>query len=85
MPFFNLIVLLLILIGAIEWGSIGFFNYNFLAALTGAPADVKSEGLRRIFYAIIGLAGIWGISFLFRKEFYKSCCSSPSKNCDEDK
>lgn len=54
--------LLLVIIGAINWGLIALFQFDLVAYLFGGQAAVVS----RIIYGIIGLAGLWCISLLFR-------------------
>jgi len=44
----------LIIIGAINWGLIGLFNFNIVGSLFGAPADI----IGRLIYILIGVAGI---------------------------
>ncbi len=56
------IALILVTIGALNWGSIGLFKFDIVAWLFGGQAAVMS----RIIYAVIALAGIWCISLLFR-------------------
>lgn len=58
------ISLILIVIGALNWGLIGIFQFDIVAALFGGVSGVVS----RIVYTLVGLAGIWGITMLFRKE-----------------
>mgnify|MGYP002514442824 CR=1 FL=1 len=58
------ICLLLTIIGAINWGSVGLFQFDIVAALFGGSASIIS----RIIYTVIALAGIWCISLLFRKD-----------------
>lgn len=58
------IILILVIIGAINWGLIGFFSFDLVAAIFGGQLAVGS----RIIYAIVGLAGLWSISFLCRHE-----------------
>ena len=54
----TIIALLLVVIGAINWGLIGFFGFNLVAAIFGtSPAGVAVE---RIIYALVGLAGVYG-------------------------
>lgn len=53
--------LLLVIIGAINWGLIGLFQFDLVAFLFGGQAALIS----RILYTIIGAAGIWSISMLF--------------------
>lgn len=57
------IVLLLILVGAINWGLWGAFQYDVIQDIFGSDQSTWAK----IAYIIIGLAGIWGISFLFSK------------------
>ncbi len=56
------ISLILVIIGALNWGSIGLFSFDLVAWLCGGQAAVVS----RIVYALVALAGIWCISLLFR-------------------
>ena len=49
------------IIGAVNWGLIGFFKYNLVDSIFGPDLFIVS----RIIYALVGLAAIWGISFLF--------------------
>ena len=53
--------LLLVIIGAINWGLIGLFQFDLVAFLFGGQAALIS----RILYTVIGAAGIWSISMLF--------------------
>jgi uncharacterized protein len=57
------IALILTIIGALNWGSIGIFKYDIVAALFGGQASSVS----RIIYTLVGLAGIWCVSLLFRE------------------
>jgi uncharacterized protein len=52
------IALLLVVIGAINWGLIGFFRFDLVAALFG---DMTT--LSRIVYSLVGIAGVYAISF----------------------
>ncbi len=55
--------LILSIIGAINWGLIGIFRFDLVAWLFGGQTAVLS----RIVYTLVGLAGIWCISLLFRR------------------
>ena len=55
----NRTVLVLIIIGALNWLLIGVFQFDLVAAIFGGTAGVVS----RIIYVIIGLAGIWAFTF----------------------
>ena len=56
------IALLLVIIGAINWGLIGIFQFDLVAALFGGQAAVLS----RIIYTLVGAAGLWCTTLLFR-------------------
>jgi uncharacterized membrane protein YuzA (DUF378 family) len=55
--------LLLAIIGAVNWGLVGIFQFDLVAWIFGSQA----AGFSRIIYTLIGLAGLWCISLLFRK------------------
>ncbi len=56
------IALILVVIGAINWGAIGLFQFDLVAWLFGGQAAIIS----RIVYTLVALAGIWCLSLLFR-------------------
>ena len=60
--FWDKFALVLTIIGALNWGSIGIFGFDIVAFLCGGQMGVIS----RIIYTLVGLAGIWCISLLFR-------------------
>ncbi|HEY3364444.1 MAG TPA: DUF378 domain-containing protein [Symbiobacteriaceae bacterium] len=53
---------LLVIIGALNWGLIGFFRFDLVAALFGGPTAFLS----RVVYSLIGIAGLIAISLLVR-------------------
>ena len=53
-------------IGAINWGLIGFFNWNLVDAIFGGGAHEETSALSRVIYALVGLAGVAGLIGLFR-------------------
>ena len=55
--------LALVVIGAINWGLIGLFRFNLVAALFG---DMTI--LSRVVYTLVGISGLWGIKLLFDKD-----------------
>ncbi len=57
------IALILVIIGALCWGSVGIFQFDFVAWLFGGQGAVIS----RIVYTLVALAGIWAISLLFKE------------------
>ena len=55
------IALILILIGAINWGLIGFFSFDLVRVIFGNMSMVS-----RIIYALVGIAAIYGFSYFWR-------------------
>lgn len=62
MKTFDNIALTLVIIGAINWGSVGIFKFDIVAALFGGQTSVFS----RIIFTLVGLAGLWAIGILFK-------------------
>lgn len=56
------ISLILVIIGALNWGAIGLFGIDVVATIFGGQFSVIS----RIIYTLVGIAGIWSITLLFR-------------------
>jgi uncharacterized membrane protein YuzA (DUF378 family) len=56
------ISLILVVIGAINWGAIGLFQFDIVAWIFGGQDAIIS----RIVYTLVALAGVWCISLLFR-------------------
>ncbi|MDE7010693.1 MAG: DUF378 domain-containing protein [Oscillospiraceae bacterium] len=56
------IALALVIIGALNWGAIGLFGFDLVAFLCGGQMAVVS----RIVYSLVGIAGLWCVSLLFR-------------------
>lgn len=63
MKVIDTIALILIIIGAINWGLIGIFNFNLVDTLLGTMSV-----LSRIIYTLVGISGLWGIKLLFDKD-----------------
>lgn len=59
----NSIALILVIVGAINWGSIGLFGLDLVGTLFGGQLAILS----RIIFTVVGIAGLWCISFLFRE------------------
>lgn len=57
------IALILSIIGSINWGLVSLFQFDLVAWLFGGQSAVFS----RIIYGLVGLAGLWCITLLFRK------------------
>jgi uncharacterized membrane protein YuzA (DUF378 family) len=56
------IALIITIIGALNWGSIGLFQFDLVAWIGGGSDALVS----RIIYTVVALAGIWCVSLLFR-------------------
>ena len=58
------LALTLAIIGGLNWGSIGLFRFDLVAYLFGG----QTATLSRVIYTLVGLAAVWCISLLFRRE-----------------
>lgn len=67
MKLVNTIALLLVIIGAINWGLWGFFQFDLVAWIGGG----NTTGFSRLIYSVVGLAGLWTIRKL-------KCCGASS-------
>lgn len=56
------LALILVIIGALNWGLVGVADFNLVSFLFG-----EMTTLSRLIYGLVGLAGIWAISLLFRE------------------
>ncbi len=61
---FDKIALLLVIIGALNWGLVGLFSFDLVAWICGG----SGSAVARIIYTVIALAGLWCVSLLFRSE-----------------
>ncbi len=57
------IAMILVIIGALNWGSIGLFRFDIVAWICQGQDSV----IARVIYTLVALAGLWCISLLFRK------------------
>ena len=62
MNWIDRIALLLVVIGGINWGSVGLFQYDLVGALFGGMSSMIS----RIIFTLVGIAALWCISLFFR-------------------
>jgi len=60
MKIVDTVALILVIIGALNWGLIGLFNFNLVDTIFGAMSI-----LSRIIYILVGISGIWAIKLLF--------------------
>ncbi len=59
----DMIAPILSIIGCLNWGLVGIFQFDLVAWLFGGTGSLFS----RLVYTIVGLAGLWSVSFLFRR------------------
>lgn len=62
------IALILVIVGAVNWGSIGLFQFDIVSWICGGQDALFA----RIIYTVIALAGLWCISLLFRSREVES-------------
>lgn len=62
----DILALILVIIGALNWGLIGLFQFDLVAAIFGGSASVLS----RIIYALVGIAGLWGLTLIGKVRRY---------------
>ena len=60
MKVLDIIALILVIIGAINWGLIGLFNFNLVETIFGHMTVMS-----RIIYILVGISGLWAIKLLF--------------------
>ena len=60
------LTLILSIIGCVNWGLVGLFQFDLVAWLFGGASSLLS----RIIYTLVGLSGLWCILFLFRDRIF---------------
>ena len=63
----NIVALILMIVGALNWLLVGVFQFNLVAWIFGASSVVTA-----ILYVLVGLGGIWGIVMLFQRNVRKT-------------
>ncbi|MFR2533869.1 MAG: DUF378 domain-containing protein [Clostridia bacterium] len=63
MKIIDKIALVLVIIGAINWGLVGIFNFNLVTTIFGDMTLIS-----RIIYILVGISGLWAIKLLFDKD-----------------
>lgn len=56
------IALILLVIGGLNWGLVGLFNFDLVATIFGAMSTIS-----KVVYTLVGVSALWGIVYLFRK------------------
>ena len=57
------LALIFAIIGAVNWGLVGIFRFDLVAWMFGG----QTAGLSRVIFTLVGLAGLWCITLLFRR------------------
>ena len=65
------LALILAIIGAVNWGLVGFARFDLVAWIFGG----QTAGFSRVIYALVGLAGLWCITLLFRRRDQRNSVS----------
>ncbi len=55
----NIIAMILLIVGGLNWGLVGLFDVDLVAAIFG-----EGSGLARAVYVIVGVAALWGLYLL---------------------
>ncbi len=63
--FLDRIALILAIVGGLNWGSIGLFNFDLVAFICGG----SGTWIARTIYVVVALAALWCVSLLFRNEY----------------
>ena len=56
------LALILAIVGAVNWGLVGLFRFDLVAWIFGG----QTAGISRVIFTLVGLAGLWCITLLFR-------------------
>ena len=59
----DIVSLILVIVGAVNWGLVGFAKFDLVAWIFGG----QTASFSRVVYALVGLAGLWFITLLFRR------------------
>lgn len=68
MAILDTIALILVIVGGLNWGSIGLFGYDFVGGLFGG----MQATFPRIIFVLVGIAALWCITLLFKDKMYNS-------------
>jgi uncharacterized protein len=63
MPALNILAQLLLIIGGLNWGLVGLFDFDLVKAIFGGTLGTSSGGAR-IIYVLVALAALWGVRLL---------------------
>jgi uncharacterized protein len=61
----DLVALILVIVGALNWALVGLFEFDLVAAITGDDFG-ETNIISRIIYLLVGAAGLWLVSLVAR-------------------
>lgn len=67
----------LVIVGALNWGLWGFFQFDLVAWLCHG----NTSGLSRVIYGLVGLSGLWSLRML--RHLRHLCCCNPKASCNK--
>lgn len=73
------VAFVLVLIGALNWGLVGFFNFNLVTAILGGVPTVE-----RVVYAVVGVAAV-AMLLVCKCKKCNMCCGGDKGSCDMEK
>lgn len=71
----HMVAYVLVLIGALNWGLVGFFNFNLVNAILGGMPMIE-----RVIYAVVGLAAV-AMLFVCKCRKCNMCCGGDKDGC----
>ena len=74
MKLIDRLALILVVIGGLNWGCVGIFGLDLVAALFGGSA----RGLSRLVYILVFLAALWCVTLFFREDAGERTVSHPA-------
>jgi uncharacterized membrane protein YuzA (DUF378 family) len=72
MNWLSRVALILVIIGALNWLLVGIFQWDFVSAIFGGEMIRDSSIVSRIVYSLVGIAGLYCITFLLNDNTVKT-------------
>lgn len=71
MSVLTIIALVLVIIGALNWGLVGLFRFDLVSAIFGGAGTslLATSAASRIVFVLVAIAGLWCIPLLFHKDY----------------
>lgn len=79
--FINVLAFILVVVGALNWGLWGFFQFDLVAWLFGG----NTTWLSRVIYSLVGLSGLWILGSIGKCCKALCCCKKESTSCCSEK